>query len=199
MKKSSGSKKKLSELRQRAEAALAEKAGSASDASLLSPEDVKKLIHELQVHQIELEMQNEELRRAQVALEESKDRYVDLYDYAPVGYFTLDKNALILEANLSGADLLGMDRDRLMNKPLAKFVHKDSQDTFYLHRKQVLETSIRHICEIKLVKPDGSWFHAQLESIGIPDSDGELSRLRTAISDVTDRKVAEQALRRASR
>ena len=110
MNKSSGSKNKLSELRQRAEAALAEKAGSASDVSLLSPEDVKELIHELQVHQIELEMQNEELRRAQVALEESRDRYVDLYDYAPVGYFTLDKNALILEANLSGADLLGIER-----------------------------------------------------------------------------------------
>ncbi len=197
MKKASSSRRKLSDLRQRAEAALAGKAGSDSDVSHLSPEDVQRLIHELQVHQIELEMQNEELRRAQLELEESRDRYLDLYDYAPVGYFTLDKNALILEANLSGADLLGIERDRLMNKPLAKFVHKDSQDTFYFHRNQVLETSIRHICEIKLVKPDGSLFHAQLESIGIPDSDGELSRLRTAISDVTDRKLAEQALRRA--
>ena len=122
---------------------------------------------------------------------------MDLYDYAPVGYFTLDENALILEANLSAAGLLGMERDRLRNEPLTRFVHKDSQDTFYFHRNQVRETATRHICEIKLVKPDGSWFHAQLESVGIPDSDGELSRLRTAIWDITDRKLAEEALLRA--
>jgi PAS domain S-box-containing protein len=191
------SKDKLSELRQRAEAALTEKAGSASDVSQLSSEDVQKLIHELQVHQIELEMQNDELRRAQLALEESRDRYLDLYDYAPVGYFTLDKNALVLEANLSGASLLGMERDRLINKQLIRFVHKDSQDTFYFHRNQVLETTTRHICEIKLVKPHGGWFHAQLESVGIADPGGEISRLRTAISDITDRKLAEEAVQRA--
>ncbi len=187
----------LSDLRRRAEAALAEKAGSAPDVSKLSSENVQRLIHELQVHQIELEMQNEELRRAQVALEESRDRYEELYDYAPVGYLTLDKNALILEANLSGADLLGMERGRLMNKPLTSFVHKETQDTFYFHSNLVLQTGTRHICEIKLVKPDGGWFHAQLESIGIPDSDGELSRLRTAISDITARKLAEEALQKA--
>lgn len=197
MTQDSDSDYKLYELRQHAEAALAEKAGSTSDISTLSSEDVESLIHDLHVHQIELEMQNKELRQAQLALEESRDRYLDLYDYAPVGYFTLDKNALVLGANLSGAGLLGMERDRLMNKPFSRFVHKESQDTFYFHRNQVLQAGTPNMCEIKLVKPDGSWFHARLESTGTADSDGELSRLRTAISDITDRKLAEEALRRA--
>ncbi|MFH1112811.1 MAG: sigma 54-interacting transcriptional regulator [Pseudomonadota bacterium] len=186
-----------SELRKRAEAALADKTCGAADVSALSPEDVQRLIHELQVHQIEMEMQNEELRRAQLALEESRDRYVDLYDQAPVGYFTLDKNGLILEANLSGAGLLGIERGSLIGKPLTNFVLTESQDTFYFHRNQVLETAMRHICEITLVKPDGSWFHAQLESVGTTDSGGEPGRLRTAILDVTGRKLIEEALQRA--
>lgn len=161
--------------------------GDVSDLSDLSPADVQKLIHDLRVHQIELVMQNEELRQAQLALEESRDRYMDLYDYAPVGYLSLDKNALVLEANLSGAGLLGMERGSLIGKPLTSFVHKETQDTFYFHRNRVLQTGTRHVCEIKLVKPDGSWFHAQLESVGIAGSDSELSRLRIAISDITDR------------
>ncbi len=191
-----GDDSKGSDLRRRAENVL-RKSTDVSEESGLSPEKMRQLVHELRVHQIELEMQNEELRQAQLALEESRDRYLDLYDYAPIGYFTLDENALILEANLSGAGLLGMERGSLIGKPLTSFVDKDSQDTFYLHRNQVLETATRHICEIKLVKPDGGWFHAQLESVGIADSDGELSRLRTAISDITDRKLAEEAVRRA--
>ena len=184
-------------LRTRAEELLRRKGADTEDLSGLLPEDVQKLLHELQVHQIELEMQNDELRKAQLALEESRDRYLDLYDYAPVGYFTLDKNALVLEANLSGAGLLGMERGSLIGKPLTSFVHKETQDTFYFHRNQVLQTGTRHMCEIKLVKPDGSWFHAQLESVGIADSRGEFSRLRTLMADVTDRKLAESALREA--
>jgi PAS domain S-box-containing protein len=184
-------------LRTRAEELLRRKGADTEDLSGLLPEDVQKLLHELQVHQIELEMQNDELRKAQLALEESRDRYLDLYDYAPVGYFTLDKNALVLEANLSGAGLLGMERGSLIGKPLTSFVHKETQDTFYFHRNQVLQTGTRHMCQIKLVKPDGSWFHAQVESVGIADSRGEFSRLRTLMADVTDRKLAESALREA--
>ncbi len=88
MKKGSGSKGRLSELRQRAEAAFVKESGDVSEASDLSPDDVQRLVHDLRVHQIELEMQNGELRQAQLALEESRDTYLDLYDYAPVGYFT---------------------------------------------------------------------------------------------------------------
>ncbi len=190
-------KDKPSQLRARAEAFLRDQVADGKNVSGLSPEDVQQIVHELQVHQIELEMQNEELRQAQLALEESRDRYVDLYDFAPVGYFTLDKDALILEANLSGAGLLGMERGSLIGKPLTSFVHKEYQDTFYFHRNQVLQTGSRHLCEIKLVKSDGSWFQAQLESVGIADSGSEHSRLRTVISDITDRKLAEEDLKKA--
>ncbi len=191
------SRDRLSDLRRRAEAAFVNESGNVPDVSTLSSEDVQKLIHDLRVHQIELEMQNEELRQAQLALEESRDRYLDLYDYAPVGYFTLDHNALVMEANLAGASLLGMDRGSLIGKPLTSFVHEETQDTFYFHRNQILETGTRHMCDIKLVKPDGSWFYAQLESVGIADSHGEVSRLRTLVTDITSRRLAESALRQA--
>ncbi len=79
-----------------------------------SPEDMEKLIHELQVHQVELEMQNDEVRKAQEEVEESRSRYMDLYDFAPVGYFTLDNKGVILEANLTGAELLGIERGLLL-------------------------------------------------------------------------------------
>ncbi|MFH0823146.1 MAG: sigma 54-interacting transcriptional regulator [Pseudomonadota bacterium] len=191
------SKDGRADLRRRAEAALAKESGDVSDVSELSPGEVLELIHDLRVHRIQLEMQNEELRHAQHELEEARDRYLELYDYAPIGYLTLDRNALVLEANLSGASLLGMERGSLIGRPFTSFVHKESQDTFYFHRNQVLQTGTRSICEIKLAKPDGDWFHAQLSSVGIADSHGEYSRLRTLIADITSRILAESALREA--
>ncbi|MHB8202336.1 MAG: PAS domain-containing protein, partial [Desulfomonilaceae bacterium] len=155
------------------------------------------IIHELQVHQVELEMQNQELHRAQVEAERSRERYLDLFDYAPVGYFTLDKNAVILEANLTGAGLLGIERISLIDKPLTSFIHKDDQDTFYLHRNQVLQTETQHICEIKLVKSRGGWFHSQLQSVRMADPKGGPGQWRTAITDITDRKLAEDAVQSA--
>ena len=100
-------------LRNRAEKSLRKRS---ADLGKSPVEDARKLIHELRVHQIELEMQNEELRKAQVELAESRDRYFDLYDFAPVGYFTLDEKGLILEVNLAGADLLGSERASLIEK-----------------------------------------------------------------------------------
>ena len=173
------------------------KSSDARDISALSGDEVQQLIHELQVHQIELEMQNEELRQAQAEVERSKDRYVDLYDHAPIGYVTLDKNSLVLESNFSAASLLGTERGYLIGKPLTSFIHEDTQDTFYFHRNRALQTGTRHICEIKLLQPDGGWIHAQLESVGIGDSPGKYSGLRTSMSDITARKLAEKALQEA--
>ena len=116
------SETKISKLRRHAEAALAKKFRDASDISTLSPEDMQKLVHELQVHQIELEMQNEELRTAQIALEKSVGKYLDLYDFAPVGYFTLDRKGIILEANLTAVRLLGIEKESLIKGPLSRFV-----------------------------------------------------------------------------
>jgi PAS domain-containing protein len=122
--------------------------GKPADLAAVPPEEAGRLLHELQVHQIELEMQNDELRRAQQELEASRVKYFDLYDLAPVGYFTVSEEGLILEANLRGADLLGVGRNRLTKQPLTRYIVPEDQDVYYLHRKRLLETGVRQVCEL---------------------------------------------------
>jgi len=130
-------------LRRRAEALAAEKAGGMPEnADVLSPDSARRALHELRVHQIELEMQNEELRRTQQELEASRERYFDLYDLAPVGYFTLSEQGLILEANLTAAKLFGVARSVLVKQPLSRFILPEDQDNHYRHRKALLETCL---------------------------------------------------------
>ena len=126
-------------LRRRAEALAGERAGEMPEnLEALSPEVARRALHELRVHQIELEMQNEELRRTQEELEVSRARYFDLYDLAPVGYFTLSEQGLILEANLTAAKLLGVARGALVKQPLSRFILPEDQDIYYRHRKAAL-------------------------------------------------------------
>ena len=159
--------------------------------------DSDQLIHELQVHQIELEMQNEELRRVQLELEESRSKYFSLFDLAPVGYFTLDENSLILEANLTSAELLALERCDLIKRKFSHFITQDSQDVFYLHCKQVLRTKKKQTCELRLKRKDSSEFYAELLSISCQDPEGNFSQFRIAVTDITDRKRAEETLRQA--
>lgn len=159
----------------------------------LSPEEAGRIIHELEVHQIELEMQNEELRRAHVQLEDSRSKYSDLYDLAPVGYFTFDEKGLILELNLTGAGMLGIERSRLIKKPFSNYILKEYQDEFFLHRGKVLDTSEKQTCEIKLKNKQGNEFYAQLESVPSLDPKGRKT-CRTSVIDVTVRKHAEAQL-----
>ena len=98
--------------------------------------DLASLAHELAVHQAELEIQNEELLQSRKEAEETRDRYLDLYDFAPVGYFTLDERNRIIEANLTGCKLLGTDRHTIKNKPFTRFISDDETDNFYLYRKE---------------------------------------------------------------
>ena len=196
MKKDKIRPKQSIDLRKRAEELLSKKP---VDIQNTVEKDTQRLIHELEVYQIELEMQNEELRKAQAELEESRNKYFDLYELAPIGYFTLDKKGLILEANLTGANLLGVHRRHLLKKEFTRFVARDFQDTFYLCRRRVIETSVKQTCELELVRKDGTSFHAQLESVVVRDAEGSFSQLRTTISDLTDRKRAEQKLRDAIR
>ena len=163
----------------------------------ITTEDVNKLVEDLHVHQIELEIQNEELRRAQSELEVSRDGYSDLYDFAPVGYVTISEKGLILQANLACADMLGVERSSLIGKPFSQFVKKEDQDVFYLHRKKLFETKAKQVCELKLVRKDRTQFHAQLECILIKDTQGNITQTRTAISDISDRKRVEEVLRNA--
>ena len=129
-----------SELRRRAEEKLKEAAGGMEDLSEVPPERMASLIHELQVHQIELKMQNEELRRIQGELEKTRDKYSHLYDFSPVGYFTLTEKGIIDEANLPVASMLGAERSTLVGKPFTRFVFEEDQDVFYKLRHRLLET-----------------------------------------------------------
>ena len=112
--------------------------------------DVRALLHELQVHQIELEMQNEELLRAQTAEREVSDKYHDLFDFAPVGYFRLNEKGQILEVNLAGAELLGLDRSRVVGKRFGQFVEMGYRAAFAEFCKELSPTSVKRTREIKL-------------------------------------------------
>jgi PAS domain S-box-containing protein len=192
MKKREDRSEKRRDLRSRAEKLLAEQP---ENFQKIPADDIRELINELQVHQIELEMQNEELRRAQTELEESQKRYLDLYHFAPVGYFTVGDNGLILEANLTGATMLGVERSALIGKPFYQFIAWEDRDIFYLHTRQLLEQGFRQTCELKIAKNDGTEFFGQLESMPVQDIERNSKKLQTALIDITERKRAVEALR----
>jgi PAS domain S-box-containing protein len=179
------------DLRKRAEEVLERQPGALRE---MQPDDIQHLIHELQVHQIELELQNEELRRTQGELEASRDRYADLYDLAPIGYFTLSEKGLILEANLTGASMLGLERVSLIKRPLSQFINREDQDAFYLCRQQLFETQAPQVFEIRLLRNDKSQFWARIEAILAQSSAGDGIVCRAAVSDITDQLRAKQQI-----
>jgi PAS domain S-box-containing protein len=184
-------------LRKRAETLAAERTGGVpEDPEALSPVVARRALHELRVHQIELEMQNEELRRTQEELEASRARYFDLYDLAPVGYFTLSEKGLILEANLTAAKLIGVARDALVKQPLSRFVRSEDQDIYHLHRKVLWETGASQSGEMRILKKEAAPFWVRMESTMAQDADGT-SVCRTVVSDITQSKQAEEALLKA--
>ncbi len=171
----------------------------------MAPEEADSLIHELRVHQVELEMQNEELRRTQAELEESRARYADLYDFAPVGYLTIDAHGLILEANLTAARQLGLERGYLIDKIFHLSLAQPDRETFKEHLQAVFKTRERQTCEVRLAAKSGGQFYARLESIFIEGADGA-GRCRTSVIDVTltkraeeDRRQLEQRLQQAQK
>jgi two-component system cell cycle sensor histidine kinase/response regulator CckA len=186
-----------SELRRVAEKNLKETAGNIEEISGMSPEKMASLIHELQAHQIELEMKNEELLRIQVELEKTRDEYALLYDFAPVGYFKMSEKGIIDEVNFTGADMIGMERSDLIGKPFTRFVLKKDQDIFNTHRQCLLETETTHSCELWLVKKDGHLFHAHMECLVIKNKRGDLIQIWSAVSDITEHKRTEEALKKS--
>ena len=159
-------------------------------------EDTQRLIHELQVQQIELEMQNQELRRAKAELEESRTRYVDLYDFAPVGYLTFDKDGLILEANLAASTQLGIERSSLIRKPFWLYIKEADRKVFGEHIHRAFKIQGRQTCEVRLKAIGGAEFYARLESIYIEGANGT-GLCRTSIIDISSVKRTEEALQRA--
>jgi PAS domain S-box-containing protein len=178
-------------LRQRAEEVLQRQPEELRE---MPPEDIQHLIHELEVHQVELEIQNEELRRIQRELELSRDRYSDLYDFAPVGYFTVSVKGLILEANLTAATMLGVERGRLIKQPLSRFILREDQNNYYLHRNKLFETQQPQVWEMRMVRGDDSQFWARIEGVVARDSEGQ-PVCRATMGDITERKRAEEELK----
>jgi PAS domain S-box-containing protein len=139
-------------------------------------------------------MQNEELKRAQVALEESRDKYLDLYDFAPVGYFTLTQVGHIAEVNLASAALLGLGRPKLVHRGLGRFVVPEDRDRWDRHLLSVLHSAEKQTCELTLKREDGSTFYARLESIRLDRPAQEAGEggtgpmIRVAMSDITQFK-----------
>ncbi len=160
----------------------------------------EQIIHELQVHQIELEMQNEELRRVQLELEASKNRYHELYDFAPVGYFALTYKGVIREVNLTGAALLGMPRPKLIGRGFGRFVAPESLDQWEKHFLIVTGAEEKHSCVFTLKCENGSSFYARLETIRMDASSERQEEndagvvILTAVIDITENKLAENAL-----
>ncbi len=169
-------------LRDNAEEHLARSPKSSPELKEKSP---GQLIHELQVHQIELETQAEELRRAHLALEESRDKYLSLYEFAPIGYLTLTDTALIAEVNLFGAALLGIERKKLLNARFRKFIAQKDSERWVQYFMDVLDQGEKQVCTLMLKRVDDSMFPARLEGVRASDSNGA-TIVRVTFSDISD-------------
>ncbi|HUF21434.1 MAG TPA: response regulator [Burkholderiales bacterium] len=185
-------------LRQKAEEIARQAPAPLEDPGALGPADLQRLIHDLQVHEIELELQNEELRRAHHALEASRARYFDLFDMAPAGYVTLNESGVILEANLTIASLLGVARGALIQKHLGRFVVRDDADRFYLRCKETFSNGSPQSFELDMLRTDGPPFTAWIDA-SLARGDDATALCRLVISDISDRKATEEALRRSQR
>jgi len=180
-------------LRKRAEDQLAGQDSAEVPLSDMSPYMRERALHELRVHQIELQMQNQELRHTQIALDASRTRFADLYDQAPVGYVTLNSAGLILQANQMAARLLGVSAHGLTQMPLNQFIFADDQDAYYMLRKQLLMSDIELSTELRMVRRDGTLFWVQIDSNATIDESGTPVR-RMVLSDITERKANQAKL-----
>ena len=167
------------------------KKDSLSAQQVFPPE---KMLHELQVHQIELEMQNEELRQAMRALEAEQLRYFELYDLSPVGFFSISEYGIILDANPTASAMLGVSRSALIHQQISPFIFPEDHDIHYKHRNMLFKTGETQTYELRMVKMDRTVFWAQLLVVSAQDSAGT-PICRIVLSDITDRKQAEENLR----
>ena len=163
------------------------------DIEKLTPEEVSLIIHDLKVHQVELEMQNEELKRIQIELDSTKARYFDIYDLAPVGYLIISERGIILESNLTASTMLGTSRADLIKTRFSQYVQKEDEDIYYLHRKKIFESLLPQECELRIVKNDGTTFWGRIKaSVEISE---ELKTCRFTLDDITERKRIEEEQR----
>ena len=179
-------KDKYNDLRRQAEERLG---GQQSQIESLDRAELAKMAHELAVHQMELEIQNEELRGSRAELERARDLYLDLYDFALVGYLTLDEHGRIVEANLTASQMLKKTKADLLKLRFTKFINPDASQEFHMFKRKVMENEGKQTLELKMQKADSTPFDAQLISIRT----GKY-RFRIAFVDITERKKVEESL-----
>jgi len=182
-------------LREQAEQLLALES---DDLPTRLPNEINALLLELQTHQIELELQNDDLRQTQEALNISRKKFSDLYDFAPIGYLTISASGLILEANLTSAELLGIERGRLIKQRFSAFIADEDQDIFFIFRKHLLQRKESQRCELRLRKNNGELFHSQLKSTLNAEVDGDSDQFRIVIIDISEQTKAEQLIKTLS-
>jgi PAS domain S-box-containing protein len=166
-----------------------------SEATLaaMPPTLVLKMLHDLQVHEVELEMQNETLRQTQLQLLAMQARYFDLYDLAPISYCTVNELGIILEANLAMAELLGVARNIAVGQRISNYILRECQDTYYLCRKLLNTTGQRQSCELHMVKADGNSFWVNIAISSAESSNGDKMQ-RMVLTDITDAKIMAAAM-----
>lgn len=157
---------------------------------------VLKMLHELKVHEVELEMQNETLRQTQLQLLAMQARYFDLYDLAPISYCTVNETGIILEANLAIAELLGVARNSLVGQRISHYIQKDFQDIYYLCRKLLLSSHERQTCELHMSRTDDSDFWVNLAVTSALGSNGD-TLVRMVLTDITNAKVMALAMEKS--
>jgi PAS domain S-box-containing protein len=161
-----------------------------------SATDYQKVLHELQIHQIELELQNAELLESRDRSEFLLNKFTELYDFAPVGYFSLDKKGIILEVNLTGATLLGVERSRLIGKAITRYISPSGRSYFLIFIEHVLSGNAKQFFDTTLTRGDATEFYASIHGIPVLGNDGTVPCCRMTISDITALRQADDVKRR---
>lgn len=180
---------KKSDLRVKAEKILSQRG---IDNSEYNKESLEKLIEELNIYQIELEHQNDELKRTQEDLEKKNEKFTDLYHNAPVSYFTIDQDYVIVNVNHKGAELFRLEIKDIKDTRFTEYIHPEFQDVYYHHHRKVLTEQKPDSCEIKIVTKQDNLSHIRLESIPTKEFRTHKMVLRTAIIDITSEKKIEE-------
>ncbi len=161
-------------------------------------EDIQRLVHLLQVHQVELEHQNDELRITQQELEVSRNKYVSLFDFSPIPYFTLDPDGIIKEVNLSASKMFGIDRSKLIGKSFITYIPLNEKDIFNSFIKTVFNSSVKHSCELKVMNKDKRIFYVLLEGLKLDDILESDQKCQVALIDLTEYKRIEDSLKKSN-
>jgi signal transduction histidine kinase len=161
----------------------------------MSSEDLKYLVHELNVHQIELEMQNEELKETRLELENSLEKYSHLYNFAPIAYLTLDQSGLIKDINITGCNMLQLEKRLLLNKRFQSFIQKDYKEKFHVFHERVFTYNTRQVCDLEVVNQKNIKSQVQLIGISSGDLIDNFQECRMAMIDVTEQKMAREIIK----